>query len=74
MKPRLNSTPGLAQIGTSNHRALYSFVVPMNSRLKHAVSLGSFYHSTPSGLNFEGRVEAKITQGVLKSNKILTTK
>ena len=61
MKPRLNLTSGLAQLA-----------LPMNSqasikRLKHAVNQGSFYHST------EGRVEAKITQGVLKSDKILTT-
>ena len=49
-------------------------MIPLNQTAQTRRHLALFLsHRLPSGLSFEGRVEVKITQGVLKSDKILTT-
>ena len=70
---RVKFNPGLSANQPSNNWAFYSFGSANDSaasikRLNTPTSSSLFIIRLPSGLNFEDRVEAKITQGVLKSD------
>ena len=61
MKPRLNLTQGLAQTLGPVFFCRTNEFPGLNQTAQTRRQLGRFYHSNPSGLNFEGHVEAKIT-------------